>query len=369
MKIITFKWMIIAVMLATCCSPILTSCGDDEPSNNNGNSSVSPGQNGNGSGTALNIGAEFSDGNIRYEVINSEKEVAAIGLVDKQVSSANIPSTVKHGGTIYKITRVGKEYDYFFYSDNVVYAQENKWGNINNVVIPETVTRISTYAFSSCSFLSEISIPNSVISIGGGAFSGTKWEKERSSQKIVYAGLVAYKINMRPEEIVVLTSVEIKDGTKGIADGLFDQFEFQKEIDVHYDYEKIVKWTVNLPNSIIHIGNYSFANNRYGLMSVSLPQSLRSIGEGAFRNCKLFESVTIPQSVTSIGEYAFKGCHGLREVHSKITSPFPIEPETFANYNNQNLYVILYVPRGTMQKYIDTAGWTGLNGFRTIVEE
>jgi len=329
MKMIKFERVMIAIMLATCCSAILTSCGDDEPSSNNGNSSVSPGGSGNGSGTALNVGAEFSDGNIRYEVINSEKEVAAIGLVDMQVSSANIPSTVKHGGTTYKITRVGKECGSYDGSTEIA----NKWGNVmRSVVIPETVTRISTYAFSRCSFLSEISIPNSVISIGAGAFSGTKWEKERSSQKIVYAGLVAYRVNMSPEEIKVLTSLEIKDGTKGIADCLCVAFDYCKHDFDDPDWvQNIIKWTVKLPNSIVNIGHYAFDGNTHSLMQFSLPQSLKSIGKCAFRDCNLFENVTIPQSVTSIGEYAFLNCYGLREVHSKITSPFPIVPYTFYN--------------------------------------
>ena len=118
-----------------------------------------------------------------------------------------------------------------------------------------------------------------------------------------------------------------------------------------------------LPNSVIHIGKYAFAHNYKALKSVNLPSSLKSIDEYAFWNCNLFTSVTIPKSVSFIGKGAFGACYGLREVHSKIENPFPIEPKTF---DNPSEGIRLYVPRGTRQKYLNTKGW---NSIYEIIEE
>ena len=50
------------------------------------------------------------------------------------------------------------------------------------------------------------------------------------------------------------------------------------------------------------------------MTSITIPNSVTSIGEGAFQNCLSLTSVTIPNSVTSIGREAFYGCSGLISV-------------------------------------------------------
>lgn len=71
--------------------------------------------------------------------------------------------------------------------------------------------------------------------------------------------------------------------------------------------------SATIPNSVTSIGNNAFDGCR-DLTSVSIGNSVISIGQGAFGNCSGLTSVTIGNSVTSIGDGAFSGCSGLTSV-------------------------------------------------------
>ena len=70
---------------------------------------------------------------------------------------------------------------------------------------------------------------------------------------------------------------------------------------------------MTIPNSVTSIGDYAFKDCS-GLTSVTIPNSVTSIGDYAFSGCSGLTSVTIPNSVTSIGGYTFSGCSGLTSV-------------------------------------------------------
>ena len=91
------------------------------------------------------------------------------------------------------------------------------------------------------------------------------------------------------------------------------------EVVGHHRYEDTI--AVNLPETIIHnnkkytvvkVEGFSFAG--HNLTSITIPNSVTSIGYGAFSLCSGLISVTIPNSVTSIGEEAFYACTGLTSV-------------------------------------------------------
>ena len=79
--------------------------------------------------------------------------------------------------------------------------------------------------------------------------------------------------------------------------------------------------TVTLPDSIVSIGKNAFSGYK-SLESVNIPSSVTSIGYGAFDKCSSLESITIPNSVTSIGAQAFEGCSSLTSITipSSVTS-------------------------------------------------
>jgi len=71
--------------------------------------------------------------------------------------------------------------------------------------------------------------------------------------------------------------------------------------------------SVTIPNSVTSIGDTAFADCT-SLTSVTIPNSVTSIGQRAFLDCTSLTSITIPNSVTSIGSVAFAGCTSLTSI-------------------------------------------------------
>ena len=71
--------------------------------------------------------------------------------------------------------------------------------------------------------------------------------------------------------------------------------------------------TLTIGSGVKTIGDHAFYNC-HDINSLTLPDGLETIGDGAFFDCESIPSVTIPSSVTSIGKYAFDGCSGLATV-------------------------------------------------------
>ena len=99
---------------------------------------------------------------------------------------------------------------------------------------------------------------------------------------------------------------EIKKGTKIICDGACGSLHVA---------------SVTIPDSVISIGGGAF-RGCFKLTSVTIPNSVISIGEEAFHLCSKLTSVTIPNSVTSIGPGAFSWCENLTSITipSSVTS-------------------------------------------------
>lgn len=167
-------------------------------------------------------------------------------------------------------------------------------GGLTSVTIPDSVTSIEDYAFSSCPLTSVI-IPNSVTNLGIGVFSGC------SDIKTAVIGNGVTNISeLTFSGCGGLTSITIPDGVTAIGGQAF------------YDCSSLT--SVTLPDSVTSIGNSAFSGCS-GLTDIQIGNSVTSIGDSAFSGCSNLTNITIPDSVTNIGGDAFGGCSGLKDVY------------------------------------------------------
>ena len=96
--------------------------------------------------------------------------------------------------------------------------------------------------------------------------------------------------------------------------------------DAHINDESVViPETVNYNNatySVVSIRVGYYAGLGKEVRKITLPSSLKKIGDFAFYYCKKLEEIIIPKNVTSIGEWAFCHCQSLEsvEIPSSVTS-------------------------------------------------
>ncbi len=163
---------------------------------------------------------------------------------------------------------------------NKVMITEYK-GSDSNVVIPAyigniPVTTIGEYAFSNCTSLTSVTIPDSVTSIDNSAFTNC----------------------------ISLTSVTIPDSVTSIGSWAFSSCKNLTSIVI--------------PDSITTISLGTF-HKCTSLTSITIPDNVTSIGSDAFGYCVSLTSVTIGNSVTTIGGGAFEYCRNLTTIYYKGT--------------------------------------------------
>jgi len=205
---------------------------------------------------------------------------------------------------------------------------------LQSLTLPEQLTYIASYAFENCNALESVSIPETVSWIGAHAFDCAALTTVYLNNDLVLSSFSS-AFDYNKVSVIVLgdrvsvNSTSLNSGYRLSYINVSDNNPNYQSIEgVLYDKTATslikcpaLKRTVTIPNSVKSIGNFSFYSCKY-LTSITIPNGVVSIGIYAFEDCETLGSINIPDAVTYIGDGAFIGCALLTSmtIPDKVTS-------------------------------------------------
>lgn len=173
---------------------------------------------------------------------------------------------------------------------------------IEKLNFSDSVTTVGTNAFANCKGLTELEISDGITSLGANAFNGCHSITEITIGK----GLSSIGDCALQRTGGELSSITVDEDNKSFSSLYGVLFNKDKTELILYPCAKAgTSYTV--PDSVRKLGKSSFCNNE-NLLSIKLPDGLLEICDEAFDYSRMLKSIEIPASVDSIGEFAFANC-------------------------------------------------------------
>lgn len=185
--------------------------------------------------------------------------------------------------------------------------------SLRDVNFPKGLERIGDFAFAYCYDLGSFDLPGSVRTLGTGAFVGCGIDR---NPLVLPEGIEEIGDSCFVEsfysEIVLPSTVETV-GKRAFASFRGSKVDLSAtKIDVLREgtFNEVFAAEILLPDTLQIIEKQAFGRS-YQLETITLPEGLISIGDGAFAGCEELKTIIIPDSVTYIGEEAFSNCRKL----------------------------------------------------------
>ena len=197
--------------------------------------------------------------------------------------------------------------------------------NFDEVIIPNSVEKIGSFAFSSCDNLTYVDIPDSVKQIGGCAFRSSNLESFNISNNIERMGYNVF---------------EYTPWYYAQPDGeIYAEYIF---CDYKGDVDSVTELNIKLGTTVIaeRVMGYYTNNDIYNphpmVENLVIPESVKIIGEDAFSRLLELKTVSIPSTIEKIHGFNFEFCRN-RNLEVYYNGTESLWKEVYIHYNNQHL--------------------------------
>ena len=186
-----------------------------------------------------------------------------------------------------------------------------------NFTIPSTVTTINDFAMNGCAKVTgELVIPDSVQTIGRSAFEGTGFTSLNLGNSVKEIGVSAfYNCATMTGDLVIPAAVTTIGENAFASTGFNGKLDFQAQIEEFPAaiFKGLNFTSVSFSDSVKTIGDRAFENCKQ-LATVTFGQGLETIGRFAFDGAGISGKLTFPDSLKRIKDYAFSNCLGITEI-------------------------------------------------------
>lgn len=254
----------------------------------------------------------FDVDGLRFEILSQDNQTVELAIKPKSISyptystysgDINIPSEVVFNGRTYKVVAIG---DHAF----------SECTSLGNIIIPQSVESIGFGAFS-YSNISEISLPDNLKSIGAAAFRDSNIKEIIIPESVKDIETTIFANCRKLQKVQILTKQ-----IDGIPDNTFDGCSSLKEVNLpssvkylgksaFYDTQSLEQ--LDIPSSCTEIGSNCFYYS--GLTYIKIPDGVTELKGEMFANCNNLETVDLPQTLSNFDKKAFYGCSKLKVIN------------------------------------------------------
>ncbi len=231
--------------------------------------------------------------------------------------------------------------------------------SLSFVSIPASLTEIHSHAFESCTALTSLTLPKGLEVIATHAFEGcTRLSTLVIPSTVHTIEACAFAKCTSMKSLLVAASNATYTSQGGVI--------YSKDMTTLVCCPSGKSGSLSIPETVTSLGAYSMAFCDQ-LTSVVLPSSLTQIGDDALYACTGLTTLTIPQGVKKIGAGAFYYCYDLES----ITCYPSAVPSLSGNILTSAMYgeVTLYVPTQLLSKYKSARGWKSFSHILPIEEK
>lgn len=243
---------------------------------------------------------DFEVDGIRYDITSfTDLTVTATSVSENKVGEITIPFSVDFSGKTLSVTAIGDRF------------MENNQA-ITSIIISDGVREIGSFAFNSCSNISDVIIPESVIVLKSNAFAKCAGIRTVVANGVETIGDYCFEGCTSIENVSFSSLLNISSHAfSGCSKLSFAEFPSAKSIGSNA-FTGCAFSSFIVSSSVNEIKSYAFSNCKQ-LESFVIPNNVRSIETGLFNDCSTLKDVTIGSGITSL-PWIFDNCSNLEKL-------------------------------------------------------